>query len=397
MAGWGNKVVSWSGCIDHRLDLVTGVAFDHVGVADVTKKCRAIASFHNHSTQAAEKLSEQCRILGYDAKRIYQDVVTRWWSTFSMVESIVCMKRPLQNLMAVFSDECQLSSDDWGTIELLYNVLEPFMVAQKTLEAANVTGSLAIPLIKLIRNSLEASVASQSGRVQTTLEAMKLKFDQKFGDGTGFSTFSPNGWNAKTGYRKQPSGFTKVQVLATALDPRCKDLIGIPSNEHRDIHLLVMQAVHEEIQRKNKTTTSIPVKTTHLVAEEEDSDICFSSLRNLSQMSPPAQPSEQPTLTAEIQREFTLYNLEQVIHQNADPLAWWKTKKAMYPLLATLARRVLAVPATSANAERLFSKAGLTLTDKRNRLSGDNVELLVWLREAWQPLEDYEAKLKSNT
>jgi hypothetical protein len=41
-----------------------------------------------------------------------------------------------------------------------------------------------------------------------------------------------------------------------------------------------------------------------------------------------------------------------MIHENVDPLAWWKTRKALYPLLATLARRVLAVPATSANAVR---------------------------------------------
>jgi len=229
---------------------------------------------------------------------------------------------------------------------------------------------------------------------------MKVKFVQKFGDGTGFTVFSPNGWNAKTGYRKQPSGFTKVQVLATALDPRCKDLIGIPSNEHRDIHLLVKQAVHEEVLRKNKTTIGVPSQPTTIILEEEVDDTSLSSfdqLRKKNQIASPAETSEVPSLVAEIQREFSLFNLEKVIHEKADPLAWWKTRKAQYPLLATLARRVLAVPATSANAERLFSKAGLTLTDKRNRLSGDNIELLVRLREAWLPLEEYEKTVKSNT
>ena len=99
-------------------------------------------------------------------------------------------------------------------------------------------------------------------------------------------------------------------------------------------------------------------------------------------------------MTTEIEREYSLFNLDELIHETDDPLEWWRTRKNTYPLLATLARRVLAVPATSASAERLFSKAGLTLTDKRNRLSGDSVELLVWLREAWQPLEDYENKIK---
>ena len=56
-----------------------------------------------------------------------------------------------------------------------------------------------------------------------------------------------------------------MQVLATASYPRCKDLIGIPSNEHRDIHLLVEQAVHEEVLRKNKTTIGVPSQPTTII------------------------------------------------------------------------------------------------------------------------------------
>jgi len=129
----------------------------------------------------------------------------------------------------------------------------------------------------------------------------------------------------------------------------------------------------------------------------EDTKTSFDQIRKKNQIASPAETSEVPSLVAEIQREFSLFNLEKVIHVKADPLAWWKTGKAQYPLLATLTQRVLAVPATSANAERLLSKAGLNLTDKRNRLSGDNIELLVWLREAWLPLEEYEKTVKSNT
>ena len=43
MAGWGRKVASWTGCMDHRLDLVTKVAFDHSGVADVTSMVKRVS------------------------------------------------------------------------------------------------------------------------------------------------------------------------------------------------------------------------------------------------------------------------------------------------------------------------------------------------------------------
>ncbi|CAN0434474.1 unnamed protein product, partial [Laminaria digitata] len=42
---------------------------------------------------------------------------------------------------------------------------------------------------------------------------------------------------------------------------------------------------------------------------------------------------------------------------------------------ATLARRVLAIPATQAESERLFSCAGNIVTNIRNGLAPENVEL----------------------
>ena len=51
------------------------------------------------------------------------------------------------------------------------------------------------------------------------------------------------------------------------------------------------------------------------------------------------------------------------------------------PLLAALARRVLALPASKAKSESTFSTAGLVETPTRNSLSNENVELhLVYLR-----------------
>jgi hypothetical protein len=75
----------------------------------------------------------------------------------------------------------------------------------------------------------------------------------------------------------------------------------------------------------------------------------------------------------------------------SNPLAWWKLKEFKYPELAKLARKVLAIPATSAPSERMFSVAGLTATKLRNRLSGDTVSLLVWLHSAWNTVVKWMA------
>jgi len=52
-------------------------------------------------------------------------------------------------------------------------------------------------------------------------------------------------------------------------------------------------------------------------------------------------------------------------------------------MIALLGRKVLAVPATSAAPERMFSLAGNIMTKKRARLSCDHLEELMYLHEVW--------------
>ena len=41
-----------------------------------------------------------------------------------------------------------------------------------------------------------------------------------------------------------------------------------------------------------------------------------------------------------------------------NPLDWWRSHEKLYPCLSRYARRVLAIPATSAPSERVLSVAG---------------------------------------
>ena len=66
----------------------------------------------------------------------------------------------------------------------------------------------------------------------------------------------------------------------------------------------------------------------------------------------------------------------------ANILMWWKLHTVRFPYLSRLARRYLAMPATSVSVERLFSVAGQVVTAKRARLDPSTVTLLVFLHEA---------------
>ena len=58
----------------------------------------------------------------------------------------------------------------------------------------------------------------------------------------------------------------------------------------------------------------------------------------------------------------------------------WYTLQARFPRIAVMARQFLAIPASSATAERVFSFAGLTLSDLRKSLVEGTLEAIMWAK-----------------
>lgn len=76
----------------------------------------------------------------------------------------------------------------------------------------------------------------------------------------------------------------------------------------------------------------------------------------------------------------------------ANPLLWWKKYCKDFPLLSQLARRILCIPATSAPSERVFSLAGLVITQLRASLSADNAAGMIFLHDNWKIAEIFHNK-----
>jgi hypothetical protein len=67
---------------------------------------------------------------------------------------------------------------------------------------------------------------------------------------------------------------------------------------------------------------------------------------------------------------------------NMQPLEFWRQYHSQHPVLAVMARDILAVPATSAPSERVFSKARGFIPYHRNRLSPKKIAQQILL-ESW--------------
>jgi hypothetical protein len=95
--------------------------------------------------------------------------------------------------------------------------------------------------------------------------------------------------------------------------------------------------------------------------------------------------------------ELDRFRVEERLDMSQDPLLWWKINEIKYPLLGTsiisrlyhvftyfhflgaLARKYLAIPASQASCERLFSIARQDITEKRTSMLPDLVEALIFI------------------
>ena len=92
---------------------------------------------------------------------------------------------------------------------------------------------------------------------------------------------------------------------------------------------------------------------------------------------------------AAVQGEYDAWKLvpeARIIDANSpiDLLAWWKMHHGQIPTIAKLARKYLAIPASSAPSERGFSRAKLIQQRQRWNLLPQRLEACVMLKHnAW--------------
>lgn len=271
----------------------------------------------------------------------------------------------------------QLTEQQWRQIELVVKLLQPFADAQRHLEGERYITRSAVPFqINSIRGHLEQCRLADDAALRAAGERLHADFDARW----------TTNWPRST-------------RLTVALDPRVKYMTCFDQKEVRDetwadirsemkdLFMLkyVAPALTQQSAPGNESGTASAAAYIFPGIEAVDPD-AEDVLSDEETSQDPSDPALL-VLPGRIDGEIKLYKRELQIDATADPLAWWKSRASAYPLMAVVARKWLAVPASSAASERLFSKAGLTVTDKRTRLGAEMVATLVFLNSAWPLLE----------
>ena len=290
---------------------------------------------------------------------------TRWSGRYDNLVSVLYLKKALKNL---FKDnkswaEYSLSRTEWKLIEGAVKCLKPVKLMIKNLE-----GEKEPTIDKVI---------AQIFNVQTT----QRNFVEN-PDNCGYGVTFAKELKKQIEIRFPDKGTDGVQRrMANYLSPKFK-------GAHLDKYGK-MESTKQEIEDKIKTYEDIPEEgdtenTVNDASLSPNSKLVKNHMEKMQR-----ERTRVGVVNNKIRTEMETYEKFTYLGKNVNILHWWKRHEAVLPLLASLAKRILCIPASSAKSERVFSTGGNIVTAKRNRLAPRNVESLIVIKENMAMVEDF--------
>lgn len=311
-------------------------------------------------------------------KIIPLDNTTRWNSTYHMIKVFLELKPAINYTSGISTNKefknNALTETEWATLIELKAIFEIFVKPTIKLQGEIYTTlNKTLLFIYQIFNKLEK---------QLEIFESKKRYDSSNIDYNIIIQAINNGIKKLTKY--YPRSLTpntlrsyKPHLFNVILDPRFKlrhfkedGLLYFYDSIYKDITTLFKNEYFKiKAEIKGKSTTATP-------------NLSFDELAIVNVENEESEDSEDEFYMKPntVDEEYVLYFREPIEIQEIQPLTYWKNNVHKFPILSVLARRFLAIPATSASVERLFSIAGNILTKSRNRLYPKTAKQLILLK-----------------
>lgn len=114
-------------CFAHTLNLSVQKGLGHIEV--VTTKVKLIVTYFKQSSHVQKKLQDTQEQMGLPVLKLKQDVITRWNSTYEMVDRMLTVKDAVVSTLALLQPDgiVPLSQSEWFVIEKAVEVLKIFL------------------------------------------------------------------------------------------------------------------------------------------------------------------------------------------------------------------------------------------------------------------------------
>ncbi|GBP24873.1 Zinc finger BED domain-containing protein 4 [Eumeta japonica] len=162
-------------CAVHKMQLAIRSSLNsQENIKGIKQKCKKISTHVNHSTIAQKQLHKIQDRLNQPHLKVFQDCVTRWNSTYYMLERFLKAKDAL-SLYINDSEIDPILPEEWKIIECCAELLKPFEEATRELSSSHTLISSVIPIIRMLTQKvsdyLTASPESPTYHAAKTLKA----------------------------------------------------------------------------------------------------------------------------------------------------------------------------------------------------------------------------------
>ena len=293
--------------------------------------------------------------------RLAMNVATRFNSLCILFSRLHEVRPHVQRLCLANAAELAgkaLSVEQWQEVEELVSVLSPVKEMCDLMEASSSPSlSLLIPLVQNVLQILyDLQCTLKTVSCRSVCDAVRTAVQQ----------------------RTLSSLQDKTVQIAMALDPRVRTKL-LP-NYDRTLSLTALKdafamflPVFGELRGRTAELRASPAERKEEVMEGPSAPPPAKRQRSVMDL-------QDDCATQVPVSELEALAKEGGISMEECPLLWWASRAAAYPVLSQMARVYLAVPASSAASERVFSTGTLVLGDRRRRLDESRVARLMFMK-----------------
>ena len=287
------------------------------------------------------------------AEKLILRNATRWSSTFSMLSRFLLWASPINETLAAFHADT-FSETELSTIDELVRILAPFKMSTDILQASStITISLIWPTMAVLYHRV-STIRAQTEIGRTVVRLVSQSLVDRFHLHGNLSSHS--------------------QLMACICDIRFKSLRFLEPAQATAAWEIFKQLYLKELASVQADSPADVAQPVYDSSSDELTPYSYAGGARITQPQPETE-------------EFRRYEIEPARGREQDPISWWSENELRFPIISRIAKRILAIPASSAPSERLFSIAGAINTKQRAHMGIDKLPKLTCLKHNLRTLD----------
>ena len=147
-------------CFGHNLDLAINKGLDNNRLKKAIGRCHSLVELFHRSWKKTRDLRQKQEELGLPQHKIMGDVVTRWGSTYEMLERVIEQQQAISAVLAEDRKNWHRMPTDseWSALESVVEVLKPLPYLTDALSGEKqMTASVFLPVLRHVESKLNIS------------------------------------------------------------------------------------------------------------------------------------------------------------------------------------------------------------------------------------------------